>query len=616
MINEQIGWPRWLREQERQRRMRGRVRRALQDRRRPCRGGPLWYRLLIWSCRNNPPEMPADTPCPAPEWAVRDALALPAAAVRPAPDRSLTPALLFLFATLLLFTLLKQGTEYVAADAPQLIWLWVAIVAVPTLACIGVDRRALPPFARRAIRAAALFVALYCAVEPFAVPYAALAPDHPAALFHAHAPRISVALALAGLWRPSALFAAVMLLWMVRELQTTLTGFYFSTLDIQNVAEIVAFWSIGFVLLGAAHRLARVRAALAIDEAIVARAALMLFAAGVGAHLANYVWSGLAKLALDGGPLSWLLGNRLYDGIPAALEKGTMPLAAWPWAVQALHDTLRLLAIPVNLLSFAVQMFALAAPLRRRWLLLATIAFDVFHLIVWGTLGLLFWKWIALNLIIVATLARIRDEEWTAMARATCIAFTILGMAVFRTATLAWYETPGFASPYFVALTDDGRRIRVPNAYFLSSSYQVSQGRLWWPGGTAQFNPSIWGSVLHWRDAVAGRTCTVPRRTAPAAPEWGPPRALAGFVRAHHRQIQPRLDGAGRLAYYAVPHHHVPSPFLPDPFYAVDKRRIATYIFVMDSVCLSLDHGRLRRRVIAHDELPLYDVRRDRLLPR
>ncbi len=603
MTDGEIGVGGWLRGFEHRRRTRGRIRRALRDRRLPRNGGPIWYRLLIWSCRNSQPVVPADDPaCPIDVNGTMRA------------DPGLAPALLFLLAALLLFALLDRGTDYVADSASDLIWAWAAVVAASALAAAWIDLSALPPFARRAMRAAALFVAFYCTVEPFAVPYAALAPDHPANFFHAHARWLAVALALTGLWRPAGLFAAVMLVWMLRELQTGLTGFYFSTLDIRNVVEVIAFWSIGFALIGAARGLPRVREALALDDAILARAALMLFAAGIGAHLANYFWSGLAKLALDGGPLSWLLGNRLYDGIPAALEKGTMPLAAWPWAVQSVHAVLRGLAVPINLVSFAVQVFAIAAPIRRRWLLLATIVFDLFHLLVWGTLGLLFWKWIALNLIIVAALSGIDEQQWTKTARATCIVFVVAGMAVFRTATLAWYETPGFASPYFVATTDDGRQFRVPSVYFLSSSYQVSQGRLWWPGGVGHFDPSIWGSVLHWRDAQAGRTCTAPRREAPAPPAWGPPSALAAFVRAHHRQILPRLDQEGRLAYYGMPHHHMPAPLVPDPFYAVDKRKIASYMFVVDSACLSLDHGRLRRRVIARSVLPLYDVRHDRLL--
>lgn len=43
----------WIGTQERRRRTRGRIRRALALRRRPRRAyGPLWYEFLIWAARN------------------------------------------------------------------------------------------------------------------------------------------------------------------------------------------------------------------------------------------------------------------------------------------------------------------------------------------------------------------------------------------------------------------------------------------------------------------------------------------------------------------------------------------------------------------------------------
>lgn len=538
-----------------------------------------------------------------------------AATIAPPPVAPpLTGPLLFLVTALLGFTLLKEGTDLVATQEPQLAFAWAGAVGALTAAFLWVDPRPLPRFALRALRGSAIFLAFYFVVEPFAVPYAALPAGHPAVLLHQHGRPIGLVLAVIGWWRPSAVFGSAMLLWMMRELQTELTGFYFSTLDIRNVAEIVAFLSIGFTLLAGARQVRGIRQTLAVDDALIQTATMMMLAAAIGAHLANYFWSGLAKLALDGGFLSWLLDNRLSDGIPAALEKGTLPFAAWPWAVEAVHGALVFLSVPINFLSWSVQILAVVAVWKRRWLILATIAFDVFHVIVWATLGLLFWKWIALNMIVVATLAAVREDEWNKVVRTTAVLFVIAGIALFRVATLAWYETAGFASPYFVARMDDGSLHRVPNAYFGSSSYQVSQGRLWYPGGFGHFNPSIWGSVLSHKDAVAGRTCTVPARTEPAAEQWGPPHHLALYMQAQHKRVLAHADERGIWHYYRVPHHHVPSPFLADSFYALDKRRVASYMFVMDSVCLSLDQGRLKRHVVKRSVLPLYDARVDRVL--
>lgn len=523
-------------------------------------------------------------------------------------------ALVVLLLSLLGYLVLKQLTDLVVHDAPDHIFVWCGFVALLTAGISRAKNADLPVFARRGLKASAVFLALYTGLGPFDIPYATAAPDSPQVLFHSHARWAALGFALLGWWRPAGAMASALLVWMIRDLQTGLTGFYFSNLDIRNVVEAITLVSLAAGLLGTMMQTARVRNALALDQDALARGLLLVIAAAIGGHLGNYFYSGIAKIMLDGGPLSWVLDNRLYDGIPGALEKGTLLTAAFPVLTAAEFAAFKALSVPLNIAALAVQLLAIAAPLRRRWLIWITIAYDVFHISVYLALGLLFWKWIALNTIILTTLLAVKDEQWDKAARLTCLACVLLGAAFFRTATLAWYDTPGFTSVYFEAALKNGERVRIPNAYFLSSSYQVSQGRLWWPGGVGHFNHSIWGSVLHYDDALSGRTCAPPSRTTPAEPLYGPPSAVGHFIQAQHRKVLQRIDDQGRFNYYLLPHHHVPSPFVADPFYRVDKRDIATYFIVNDSVCLSLDHGRLKRRVIKRDETPVYDALRDRVI--
>ncbi|MEE4349342.1 MAG: hypothetical protein V2J26_03865 [Pacificimonas sp.] len=522
--------------------------------------------------------------------------------------------LMLLLAALLSFTLLKQGTDFIAVERLNLIFVWCGVIGLLTLIFLPVRYDAMPPYAKTALRGGAIFLAFYFIVEPFAIPYVTVPLDHPAVQFHSHVRWVAVPLALLGLWRPAPVFAGAMVLWMTRGLHSELTGFYFSDLDIRNIAEILSFWTIGFVFIAVAARFAVKARALGLAGPERARAAIIIFAAGLGAHFANYFWSGLAKLWMDGGITSWLFDNQLADGIPGALEKGTLPYAFSPELVQIAYDGLYALQIPVNIAAFGLQIIAIAAPVRKKWLLLATIGYDIFHIAVWLALGLLFWKWIALNLIITAVLVAMPDEVWTKTARVTSIVFVVIGMLLFRTATLAWYDSPGFTSPYFVAQLEGGEQVRIPNAYFRSSSYQVSQGRLWWPGEDGHFRHSIWGSVLSYDDLDAGRRCEAREIEADAQPLYGPPSRLAEFIRAYHTQSERLFDERGRLAYYRVPHHHVPSPFVADAFYDIDKRAIDTYLFRLDSVCLGIEDGRLTRRVLKRTEVPLYDPQADRLL--
>lgn len=525
---------------------------------------------------------------------------------------TLAGALLPLVGAALAFVLIKQGTDAVATERPELVWLWLAPVALLGAAMSLVRTSSLARAPRTFTRGGVVFFALYFALEPFAIPYAALPADHPAVLFHVNARWIGCALAIAGWWRLGCLFGAAAVLWMMRELHPALTGFYFSTLDIRTAYETFAFFTLGSALAYALSARAIWRERLCLDPAMVERAILFVLAAAIGAHLGSYLYSGLAKLVLDGGPFSWLFDNELHAGIPGALEKGTLVTAASPALTQMLHDTMAVLWFPMNAAALFLQLAAPIAARRRRWLIRATIGYDIFHIAVYVALGLLFWKWIAVNTIIVVTLARMADGEWDRGLVRCCLVFMLAGPLIFRIATLAWYDTPGFGSPYFQAQLEDGRTMRVPNAWFLSSSYQVSQGRMFWPEGglaSGHFNPSIWGSVLTHADLMSGRECRAPQVPTPPDESYGTLEDLTQFVGLQHAIMQER-----RLDYRLLPHHHMPSPFLADPFVAVPPDKVRRYDLVLESVCLSLDNGGLRRQVIKRDVWPLYAPQRNEVL--
>ena len=517
--------------------------------------------------------------------------------------------LLFFIASLLLFLLVRNGTEFITSHAQELTPLWLVIVpGVAGAAFWWVRYDMMAPFMRRFSTASAIFLTFYFATEPFLAPLVALESGHPAVTLLQHGRWLGLALAVLSFFRPAALFACAMLLWFMRDLLIPATGFYFSNLDIRNVVEVMAFCGAAFTLLAASMQVPRLRSLLGMNDHVVRQAALIVLAFAIGGHLGNYFFSAIAKLTLDGGVFSWIFDNRLYDGIPGALEKGTFPFAASPWLTQFVYDAVKLFNFPLHVFSFAAQFAAIIAVARRRWVMAITVIYDLFHLVVYLTFGLLFWKWIALNAVILATLAVIPDSLWTRSVRIAAGAGVLCGVVFFKTATLAWYESPGFMSVYFEAETVDGERYRVPNAYFHTGSYQVSQGRLYAPGDEGHFNFSIWGSVLHYADAKAGRACEAPSRDGPVEPLYGPPEALSRYVALHHETVLRKGGSDGFYNYNRYIHHHMPSPFYTTPFYKLDKRDIKAYYYVAESVCLGLEKGQLKRDVLKRTEIPLWET--------
>ncbi len=519
-------------------------------------------------------------------------------------------AVLLLAPLLLLFLQFRHSVDFIAVEAPEGVWIWSALTAAVTLAMAAMARwDELPVWGRRFGKASAVFILFYFAIEPFTMPRVGLPPGHPAIIFHEHARWAALALGALGLWRPGFVWGAAMLLFLQRELNPTVSGFYFSSLDIRNVAEVLVWVMAGLCLLTGLARWRWARERLGLDEATTRRALLFVIAAGIGAHLGNYFWSALAKVAMDGGPLSWLLHNDLRGHMLGSIEKRILPYYASPALTQAVWDAFGWLNRPMVIASFALQCFALAAPWRRRWLMGATLAFDFFHLFIFASLGLFFFKWICLNIIIFLTVRSMREEEWNRGAALVAIAFVLGGAAFFRTAMLAWYDSGSFVSPYFEAEMDDGSRLRVPSAFFASSSYQVSQGRMYIPPGSRHFTYYHFGSTRRWADYQTQARCELPVRPADTPAQFGPLERVGAFVAEAHRIALARADSRGVFNWWPYPHHHVPWPFVEEPFYKADKRRVVAYHYVLESICQTMENGRVKRHVVLREEWPVARVR-------
>ncbi|MEL6360828.1 MAG: hypothetical protein AAFR21_07050 [Pseudomonadota bacterium] len=523
----------------------------------------------------------------------------------PAADNQLAEILLFIIALLLATLLVRNGSEAIVRELVGLTPVWHGLLLIGALAFARVRYEDVAPFARRFGQASAIFLAFYFFTEPFAIPTAALPPDHSAVIFQKYGRWIGLALGVATWFRPAAGFAGAMTLWLMRDLNGPITGFYFSNLDIRNIAEVIAFVSMGSMMVGAVRQWPRARDILPLSDHVTMRILLLVTAIGIGGHFANYFYSAIAKLALDGGPFTWLFDNRLYDGLPGALERGTFPFAGSPATTQFVYDAMKLGNLPMHVFSFAAQFAAIIAIWKRKWVMALTVVYDVFHIVVYLTFGLIFWKWIALNAIILATLAKVPDEAWTRSVRIAMGAAVVLGAVFFKTATLAWYDAPSFMSNFFEAEMEDGTRYRVPHAYFHSASYQVSQSRIYAPSSKEHFNFAIWGSVLPYADLKAARACEPPVRTEPTEERFGPPEVIARYAWANHERVLRWSGDKGHYNYYAYIHHHFPSLFHPYPFDLVDKRDVKAFYFVNESVCLGLENGQLTRELVHRTEIPL-----------
>ena len=411
-----------------------------------------------------------------------------------------------------------------------------------------------------------------------------------------------------GLQRPAFLVALFAYYEIFRTRVGLDAGIYIVHTDYNSMLDTGLFGAIGALVVVAAtskwplHGFDRYRRYFApLDDAPRLRleTCLLIWAAAVGAHLGNYLYSGLAKIEAGGPePLTWLLHNVTQTSILIGLERGDNLFSGWPSLLQGIWNFFLIFAIPLNAIILGAQLLAPAAIVHRRILLALTVFYDLFHIGVYLTLGALFLFWIVVNVLIFITAQKLPLRNFTNEMRIVMLLATIFGERFFYTNHLGWLDGAKLASPQFFAETRDGRSIQIPGPFFGIFSYDIAQGLLYMPDNA--FPQRVGGntfSLEDWRDAQ----------------ECGPKRLATQNTGVKLESVRNLVLSTDRFArahpwykrwntYYYYPHHMVPNPFEFAAFNSLKLDDIVAYTYVVDSVCLNLKDGKLDRDVRDHWE--------------
>jgi hypothetical protein len=207
-----------------------------------------------------------------------------------------------------------------------------------------------------------------------------------------------------------------------------------------------------------------------------------------------------------------------------------------------------------------------------------------------------------MNLIIYTSALRLREEEFTPLMKACCIAATLFGSYFFYTNYLGWLDSGKVVSTNFVAETRDGREVPVPSGYFGIYSYSIAQAKMFIPDDS--FRRRIAGNnhnLEEWHDAISCGPEILHTQSSDVslAQVLGFIRRTDSFMRDHPYIKEYNL-------YYFYPQHMLPNPFVFTDFNRLKIDDIVAYKYVVDSVCLSLNNGKLVRDVRKRNE---YEVR-------
>jgi len=321
------------------------------------------------------------------------------------------------------------------------------------------------------------------------------------------------------------------------------------------------------------------------------RLSVTLFVCAVAIHFGNYFYSALAKLTLGGGPLVWVTSNETALLMEIAGRAGFLPIASNALFAEWVHGRLAETFLLGNVFVLATQLAAVVALLRTQWSLWLTVLYDFTHIVIFIVSGIFFWKWILLNAILIAGLAKLRDVTIQLPVRFFAMILVVGANLFFVAAQLGWYDTRGFVHHYFEVVTSSNEVARVPSNFFLSASVTVAQNRLG-TLGEGHFPQGTWGNTTS-NDirSKAERGCDFG--------EAGDIRYgfnadfIQSFVNRHHTFMLQRIDEHGRVEYDWYPHHIFSNPRLHQAFNQIDLRQVIKYRYVVESVCLDGVYGTL-----------------------
>ena len=398
--------------------------------------------------------------------------------------------------------------------------------------------------------------------------------------------------AVLGWWRPVfGLIPVVMAAWR-KDGMEQLFGFTLNATDYYIVAELMIFVCVAIGIVRLADWVRGGRAPDARDGETWSLGQVA-FVAAFALHLANYFYSAVAKMTLPGaGLFSWALENETHNIMMATAIIGLGPLQGHEWLAKAGLQAMAAAWPVTNWLTLGLQLAALMALFRVNWGIVMTGIYDIMHLAIFVTTGILFWKWMTLNLGLVLALRHLPIRSappWPVIAIG--VAVLVFSPQLFRIATLGWFDAAANTTPRFEAVLEDGSSVRVPSNFFLEGATQIAKTKFsGFPDGHFEYI-TVFGKAKRGLDQMrASLTCDLEVGEASGLSErlQSDPR-LEAYIRNHHAWIVDAAGDDGYFPYNWFPHHNWANPRVFADFAEVDLRRIVAYRYVLTSECFRHD---------------------------
>lgn len=326
----------------------------------------------------------------------------------------------------------------------------------------------------------------------------------------------------------------------------------------------------------------------------------LLLLIAIAIHLANYFWSFVVKISLDGPFLSWLTKNNPANMFLVALDDDHILFSGYPLLVRLFYyfvDAVHSYSNFLILLSQGLAVVAFFLPTRAFLLLL--VAFDVMHFSIIVLAGANFWPWIILNLIIASIVIAPSYKPQPILIRVIATLFILAAPRFVQVAWLGWYDTGVNNKLFFEAVDRQGLRYPVPTNFFTFYSYSFGHMDYGAVDPMRSFKVgSPNGGAWQYNILQASRVCDAQALYVNSPETSSYQKDMDAFIRNYHSLVMKVENAIGDFPYDVYPHHFYVPLGQSEQFRRLDKSSIVGYIYRQETVCLSFSDGRLERKVV------------------
>ncbi|MEH2667942.1 hypothetical protein DXU07_00430 [Bradyrhizobium elkanii] len=394
-------------------------------------------------------------------------------------------------------------------------------------------------------------------------------------------PWVAIGGGVVGWWRPAGYILPICACGWYRFAFASALGFPFGWNEEMTLQESALFLVSGAVVIATIIRL--LPSLRHYRDSIFAS----LIMAACAIHFANYFYSGVAKLSLDGGPLSWLTTNTTYTLLASADRLGVNVFSTMPLG-QLLYSSFRAHILLMNIVTMGIQLFALVATPFLPAIRVMLLVYDVMHLAIGGLTGIVFYLWMSINIAFAIAMGYLTVTfNW--LSRLVFVGMMLLAPRAFTIFEAGWYETHAFNNITIEAVNEDGTSVRISPRIFGFFSYVLMSDAVLdqkWKKDNA-IPTSFFGTTYYSRERETANSCVL---TQPKEPM-----ALGTYIKPtiqalHAGVLQPKRFWPDWLVY--PPQHFLQNDDAFAPTSSIQWDRVTAYRFVWRATCIrDVPHG-------------------------